>query len=312
MGETDQLMYQYLSNNERFADLVNGYVGFDLIKASELEEQDNQLISKVDKEIGSKPIKKVRDIIRKSTKGIDFILIGIENQMEIDYSMPIRVMVYDALNYEKQLTKIKERNKKRKGFSSAEFLARFRKKDKVNPVVTIVVYYGKKPWDGALDLHGAMNLDGVPEHVRNMIYNHPINLLQINSFEGVERLQTDLRVVFGFLRNMKSKEGMHRFIEENSEEFDVLGKDSCDVITHFAGDMELIQYKEKYKVEGGYKMCQAIREMVEDGRLEGRTEGENRLSQLIAMMIADNCGAQIERVVADSGFLKQMYLKYNL
>jgi len=42
MGETNNLMQQFLSDNERFADLINVYVGKDMLKASDLAEKDSQ------------------------------------------------------------------------------------------------------------------------------------------------------------------------------------------------------------------------------------------------------------------------------
>lgn len=195
MGVTDKLMQQYLSDNARFADLINGYLGVNLITPSDLAEKDSHIVSKAGNEINQMVIGKFRDIIRKTAIGMDFVIIGIENQLEINYAMPIRAMIYDALNYEQQLKQIIKDNKRQSGLSSAEFLGGFRKIDKLVPVFTIVVYYGQKPWDGATDLHGVVNLEHLPREVRQLICNYPINLFQINSFEGIEYFQKDLRLV---------------------------------------------------------------------------------------------------------------------
>jgi len=49
-----------------------------------------------------------------------------------------------------------------------------------------------------LSLYGLMDLEGIPPAIRKLIHNYPINLIQINTFEGVERFKTDLKAVFGF------------------------------------------------------------------------------------------------------------------
>ena len=35
-----------------------------------------------------------------------------------------------------------------------EYLSRMKRTDKFTPVITVTVYYGDKPWDGATSLHG--------------------------------------------------------------------------------------------------------------------------------------------------------------
>ena len=41
------------------------------------------------------------------------IILGCENQSEIDYSMPIRTMLYDALKYTEQQNKLRTQEAKR-------------------------------------------------------------------------------------------------------------------------------------------------------------------------------------------------------
>ena len=66
--------------------------------------------------------------------------------------MPLWIMGYDLGEYEKQAAQIKkEVRKKKRGLSAGEFLYGFRKKDKILPTVTFVLYYGEKEWDGAKD-----------------------------------------------------------------------------------------------------------------------------------------------------------------
>ena len=84
----------FLSNNARYADVINGIAG-----------GGRQLITKenlYDTDTNTGGSDKIRDIIRKTSFGLNFSIIGIENQETIDYSMPLRSMSYDAGEYEKQ------------------------------------------------------------------------------------------------------------------------------------------------------------------------------------------------------------------
>ena len=62
---------------------------------------------------------KIRDILKgaviKSDSSVTYTILGIENQSEIHYAMPVRNALYDALNYSAQVTaKTKENRKKKK------------------------------------------------------------------------------------------------------------------------------------------------------------------------------------------------------
>jgi uncharacterized membrane protein len=68
---------------------------------------------------------------------------GIENQEEVHYLMPLRVMSYDVAEYERQASVIKKKVRKMKGIKKAEFLSGFLKENRLQPCVTLVLYYGQ-------------------------------------------------------------------------------------------------------------------------------------------------------------------------
>ncbi len=77
------------------------------------------------------------------------MLLGIENQTEVHYAMPVRNMLYDAMQYNQQVAdtaaKHKEeksrRDKQKQKISNAEFLSGFHKDDKLIPVITLVLFF---------------------------------------------------------------------------------------------------------------------------------------------------------------------------
>ena len=55
-------------------------------------------------------VQKYRDILKAAVimedENADYLLLGIENQTEIHYAMPVRNMIYDALQYGNQVAAI--------------------------------------------------------------------------------------------------------------------------------------------------------------------------------------------------------------
>lgn len=66
------------------------------------------------------------------------------------------------------------------------FLSGMKKDDKLYPVSTLVFYYGDKPLDGSVNLHGLLKKSENPEMeemIRKLIPNYYINLLDVNQIE---------------------------------------------------------------------------------------------------------------------------------
>ena len=88
MGQESDAMMDYLDNNERFANLFNGgcFDGQKVVKPEELEEG-----SEVYKEVrGKKTVPRTRDLKKRLKSGGRLKILAIENQGDIDYTMPWR------------------------------------------------------------------------------------------------------------------------------------------------------------------------------------------------------------------------------
>lgn len=61
---------------------------------------------------------KYRDILKSAAIMEDghtaYILLGIENQTDVNYAMPVRNMLYDALQYTKQVSEIADVHRRKK------------------------------------------------------------------------------------------------------------------------------------------------------------------------------------------------------
>lgn len=259
MGKRDIALARYFEDEDRYADLINGFV------------------------FRGEPVISGENILDKNTRITGFVVIALEHQDQIHYSMPVRVMLEDAAGYDEQMRRIQKKNQKVKGLDKGEFLGSFRKEDRLNAVFTIVLYYGEKTWDGAKDLYSLINFDEVPEMLKDLFNNYRLHVLEVRRFKDIDQFNTDLREVFGFIGFSGDKTAVRNYVAENRDSFEQLSEDAYDVIAVMAHSKELEDVKERYREKGGkINMCEAIRGMIEDGRLEGRREGELKAKQIVA------------------------------
>ncbi len=272
-------LIQYFDNNERYADLINGFVfcGQQVVSGIHVKESDSRKIGK-NRRRKPKRLKyrqRYRDFVRKTVFGLNCVVIAVENQNLIHYAMPIRVMDGDALEYDSQLKEIQNQHRIRKDLSDqAEFLGGFSKADKVSGVVSLVIYYGKEPWDGARDLYELLDLSGIPDPLKKLVNHYPIHILDVRRFAQTEWFRTDLREVFEMIQCAEDKEKMKEFVELRKERLMNMAEDACDVIAAITNVGEIPFKDDKYRTEeGGINMCKALDEWGAEERAIGHAAG---------------------------------------
>lgn len=290
MGAKDTKAKEFLSNNERFADLFNYYLfdGNPTIQPSDLSEQDTTKVLSIfgadRKEIQKQ---KWRDLLKraiiKTTDYCIFILLGVENQSEVHYAMPVRNMIYDAMEYSTQINQAARIHKNQKEYSStAEFLSGFKKDDKLTPVITLTVYWGADKWDAPRSLHEMIS----SEYASMLKYvdDYHLHLIIPEEISDFSRFRTSLREVLEFIKASNSEEMMEQVIHNNPN-FRQLENDAISAINIFTGiDIQVNQ-------EGGRTdMCKAWEDHRESGIELGRTEGIElgRTEGGIEALILDN------------------------
>lgn len=150
--------------------------GEEVIQPENLEEVDTDLSNIIELKAYRETLERSRDVIKKTAFGVDFVIMGIENQQKVHYAMPLRVMLYDALGYLKEYQGLSRNMKKGGGTMTAEeFLSALRKKDRLHPIISIVIYYGEKPWDGPLSLKDM--IVEMPKQVAAAFSDYRMNLL---------------------------------------------------------------------------------------------------------------------------------------
>ena len=267
----DPVLKDYWSNNDRFADLFNQvfFKGKIMIHATHLTDGDTEESTIFfDKERISS-ISRHRDVI-KQYEDIDFVLIGLENQMKIHYAMPVRTMLYDSLRYTKQCKIVESQHRKTKDLNTSdEFLSGMKKEDRLKPVITLVVYYGEKPWDGPEHLSDMMN---IPLEFKNLINDSKIHLLQLRQADKYSFKNKDNRDFFSIVNELygTSKVDIKSFKEKypNMEIY----WETMAAIGVATGAMELVEYAQEHK-GGQINMCTALENLKKEGIEEGIEQG---------------------------------------
>ncbi len=272
--EKDVSWKEYFQDDERYADVINGIGcgGKQLVAGKDLQEADTQtILGKMFGLVGKGSRVRIRDAVRKVALGISFAIVGLENQEIVDYGMPLRCMELDVGDYEKQAGKIRKKIRKQKSLSTGEHLYGFGKDSRLYPVVTFVLYGGKEPWDGPKSLHEMLDMEGLPEEMKGLVEDYRLHLVDIRRLEDTNVFKTDVKQVFDFIRCSGEKQKLLQLVQED-ESFQQMEEDAYEVMTKYVKADELIQVKEEYRKDGKVDMCQALKELIEDGRMEGREE----------------------------------------
>ena len=326
--EKDFTSNSFFSDNERYADIINGIgcEGVPFVKGKDLRELDTRVNFGRFSRHGHRRRGKTlyRDLIRKTPFGINFAIIGIENQEEIDYALPLRVLFYDAGEYEKQAAQIRrEVRREKKGLSVGEYLYGFKKSNRLFPVVTFVLYYGEKEWNGAKDLHGLLDFTDIPEVLKGKISNYQIHVVEVRKLTDTSIFKTDVKQVFDFIRFSGNKQKLKELVTSD-ESYAFLEEDACDMVLSYVGEEKMFKIKEKHKKGGKVNMCQGLREWMEDertegriegmnkGRIEGRAEGEDRFASLTENLIKNGRTDDLMHAAIDKQYREALFKELRL
>ncbi|SHI79532.1 Rpn family recombination-promoting nuclease/putative transposase [Pseudobutyrivibrio xylanivorans] len=281
MARKDIATKKYMRNPRRFADFFNGFIygGKQVIDWSTLEEVDSSMLSVIPASNGkTKSNQKIRDIIKKvvvmRNEHCYYALLGIENQTDIHYAMPVRDMVYDSLAYLKQVEEMADYNRNEGKCSTIDFLSGFTKSDRLMPVITVTLYWGAKPWDAPTSL--SEMLIEVDSELAKYINDYDINLFSIIDAEGFPDYKTELRELFLLLNTRNDKTKMTRLIQSDAE-FSHINQETAELMREFAS----LKLPRKSK-DGEYDMCKAV----EDMKKESEAKGVDLVSDVFARLVA--------------------------
>ena len=275
MRDRDAATKQYMSHKDVVADAFNFYLygGEQRILPERLRKMDATELASLygKKEIGSESVQKIRDelILWEMMRDEDavYVILGIENQTHIDYAMPVRDMLYDALQYARQVEESKRsyRQKKNAKMNSAEFLSGFRKEDKLMPVITLVVYFGEESWDGPQSIREMLNTKD--EVILSYVQDYKLNLIVPATIrdEEFDKFHTDLGAILQFIKHQSQEDNTWM---QGYKRFEQVEREAVDVINKLTGTK--IKYEENEEV---VNMCRAWDVPMKKAKEEGLREG---------------------------------------
>ena len=316
VARQDFYIKKLLQDRARFADLYNAEIfhGKQILKA--------ELLSPVSLESGivitdrngrRQTIQRRRDIAMKASLGACFIAACCEAQGEVHYGMPVRVLTYDALDYTEQLTDIQKEHRKKKDLTkSPEFLSGITCQDKLVPILTLVLYCGKNPWDGPKSLSDMLDLSGPRECIPDLLAALPdyrINLVDIRNIENLEYYKTGLQQVFGMLKYSTDKSNFYNYITSNHDRICQLDDDALTAVIGLLGEnRRLMKLLAAPGREEEYTMCKAIDDLIADGK----KEGELRMASLISILLKENRLDLIAQITGNEPLRRQLFQHYHL
>ena len=235
----------------------------------------------------------IRDIRMDNTQGGKFRLIcGIENQSKIDNTMPVRVMGYEYANYESQIKKIADENRQEERDAGA---AGIFNGQKLQPVMTGILYYGRADWKKPLRLYDMLEFpDGIEEEVKHMVVDYPIHVVQLARLTEEERgrLKSDLRLVAEYLACEKEKDKWEKFLWDEEYEIRHLEK-LVDLLGEISRDRRYEVLLERIRKENrekeAWRMCNIAEELEKIGVEKGIEQGMKKgMEKGVFALVKDN------------------------
>ena len=280
MSIQDTATKQYVSEAEVFADAFN-YLIYDdeqVIKPEQLTDMDTtQYVIPYHEDEKGKPeaAQKYRDTLKtlavKTDDRYTYLVLGIENQSHVHYAMPVRNMLYDAMQLEKQVRDLASQHRKEgKNGTSEEYLSGMKKEDRLSPVITLVINFGGKKWDAPLSLREMYGEQ--PEKVLPFIQDYRVFMIDPMEMgdNDLQKLNSSLREVLAYIKYQRDKARMEKMLNEDSK-FSCLETNAALVINAMTNAGIAIDPNKEV-----VNMCEAIRQMVDEGIMLGEKRGEER------------------------------------
>lgn len=317
MGKIDTAMNSYLSSKDRFADLFNGalFHGREIIKATDLQDASEKYTA-----IDNKTFQRFRDIKMYLRTGEALRLLAVENQNQVDYTLPYRCMQYDVMEYGKQIKELQQFNQTHGILKSpAERLCGISKQNRLAPVYTLCLYHGTEPWNGPLALRDMMDFGNDKDTLYHYFSDYPLRLFCVNECKDFSCFHTELKEVFTALAYRKNKIEFKKAISENAA-FRMLNAETVQLLSILLNNPKLWNEREKYmnsdQDKEEYNMCQALQEIFDDGISQGYgqglSQGINLINLLNQKLIDANRLEDLKRAIIDSEYRNQLFQEFHI
>ena len=252
MFEKDIVTKKLFQNNHRFADVFNRLLFHDeVIDPGQLQEMNTDQIAVLFDRLFAK--EKYRDILKAACVKHDsqsiYLYLGIENQSDTDFTMPVRTMLYDAINYQDQIQSLAERNRKEKKLTPSRFLS------------------------GPKRIYDMMDPEVIREFGR-FIPDYRCNLISVVELSDtdIRSMNDDLSVLMEIVKYSKKEEKMRELSQdERIKDISYEVAESIKFLTDIPVDLTKKGKKGNVDMSEGFRLwAEAERK---EGKLEGMAEG---------------------------------------
>ena len=150
-----------------------------------------------------------------------------------------------------------------------EFLSKMKKTDKLIPVITIVVYYGEKAWDGAISLHGMLN---IPKEMLPFVNDYKMHLVEARK-NDLKLHNVNNKDLFNLLEILLDKNNKLSVTRKKAINYAREHKVEKSVIMTVAGAANCKMDYNRMLKKGDADMCTVFEETRKEGVAEGEAKG---------------------------------------
>lgn len=255
-----------------FADILNVLLfnGEEVIQPQALVPTEERAQLKIGKTIHEQE----RDVAKIWVPGnIRFALFGLENQTKVEKDMVMRVISYDGTSYKEQVVHNRQDG-------TVKWIP--------YPAITIVLYFGYRPWNGPRTLLELLG-DAIPDNLKPFINDYKLHIFEIPFLppEKVAMFRSDFRIVVDYFVQMRTNKSY-----VPSQETIIHVEEVLKLMAVLTSDTRFEDTANKVIKEGGSTtMCKVLDEVeargIAKGKAEGRAEGllEGRLKTFFELVL---------------------------
>lgn len=264
MGQKDLASNSLTSHPDVFADIINTiiYKGNTVLAPAHLKPfYVNSTIAKNGRLKGL-----YRDNCMEDLRGgIRYVIWGLENQYVPDRTTPFKVMGYNYTAYDRQIEEFTAYNKEHEINTYVEQLL---PEQKVKPVITLVLYYGREEIPDSI-----CSMMDLPEDkiVRKYIQNYKLNLINLRNLskKQADCFRSDFQYIAKFLSAGYNKKELVKELKTSSQIL-THTKDTLYTLASITGDQRYLTARETYKE--GSAVCEVAETLFQMGVEESKKE----------------------------------------
>lgn len=277
MGQLNNELNDFLKNNQEFADIINlsVYKGKRVLRPEDLDDI-GQVIYSQDHRGAKHELR--NDVSKRCRNGQTYQIYCLENEAKVSYVIPVRGMLYEAGRYMEQVKEIHTGHRRTDYRDWGKYSSGFTRTDKVQPVITLVLYWSREPWDGARSLLDMLDQD--KKAIHEEVTGNP-EYRNLNLETG--------RVLAVLLGSEKIKQCVE--MDRTKGAFDM-----CKALDDLWKDAE------QQGMECG----------MERGMERGLQQGAARVNLLNQRLIHEKRYQALERSAADAEYQQKLFAEYGL